>query len=171
MGVGMIYGMIIVIHKGSLVTDLILEQFFLLAAILQLVFLLMVFGNGNSSIYGSKAFTSQVSASSYLWRRHLGMDLSKNCNAVVMPKHAFFFWLAIQYRLPACDRLAKWGWQGNLLWGFCSTSRDHIFFESSFSSRNFLAASNVGMFMIAGAWSLVCNYWLMKAFHKLKYRI
>ena len=61
MGVGLIYGMIIGIHKGSLVTDLILEQFFLLAAILQLgclVFLLMVFGSGNSSIYGSKAFTT-----------------------------------------------------------------------------------------------------------------
>ena len=58
MGVGMIYGMIIVIHKGSLVTDLILEQFLLCAAILQLgclVFLLMVIGNGNSLIYGSKA--------------------------------------------------------------------------------------------------------------------
>ena len=55
-----------------------------------------------------------------------------------MPKHAFTFWLAIQDRLSTFDRLVKWGWQGKLLCGFCRNkceSRDHIFFECSFSSR------------------------------------
>ena len=55
-----------------------------------------------------------------------------------MPKHAFIFWLAIQDRLSTFDRLVKWGWQGKLLCGFCRNkceSRDHIFFECSFSSR------------------------------------
>ena len=59
-------------------------------------------------------------------------------DAAIMPKHAFIFWLAIQDRLSTFDRLVKWGWQGNLLCGFCRNkceSRDHIFFECSFSSR------------------------------------
>ena len=105
------------------------------------------------------------------------MDLTKNCifscksswealryrsyevdwdklvwDAAIMPKHAFIFWLAIQDRLSAFDRLVKWGWQGNLLCGFCKNkreSRDHIFFECSFSSRMWQQV--VGMFMAAGA--------------------
>uniref|UniRef100_A0A7N2LDT8 Reverse transcriptase zinc-binding domain-containing protein n=1 Tax=Quercus lobata TaxID=97700 RepID=A0A7N2LDT8_QUELO len=41
-------------------------------------------------------------------------------------------------RLSTFERLVKWGWQGNLLCGFCRNkceSRDHIFFVCSFSSR------------------------------------
>jgi hypothetical protein len=36
-----------------------------------------------------------------------------------IPKHAFINWLAIKDRLSTCDRLAKWGYNANILCIFC----------------------------------------------------
>ena len=46
-------------------------------------------------------------------------------NAIV-PKHAFIafiLWLAIKDRLTTCDILAVWGWQDDVLYGFCRSKK------------------------------------------------
>ncbi|XP_059446512.1 uncharacterized protein LOC132178068 [Corylus avellana] len=55
-----------------------------------------------------------------------------------IPKHAFILWLAVQDRLLTGDRLMKWGYKGEVKCFFCHNqieSRDHLFFECSFSYR------------------------------------
>ena len=44
------------------------------------------------------------------------------CDNAIVPKHAFIafiLWLAIKDRLTTCDILAVWGWQDDVLYGFC----------------------------------------------------
>jgi len=35
------------------------------------------------------------------------------------PKHAFISWLAVRNRLTTKEKLAQWGYQGNLLCVYC----------------------------------------------------
>ena len=57
---------------------------------------------------------------------------------LAIPKQAFILWLAMRDRLTTGERLLKWGYQGNVQCWFCHNqmeTRDHLFFECSFSSR------------------------------------
>jgi hypothetical protein len=57
---------------------------------------------------------------------------------LAIPKQAFILWLAMRDRLTTGERLLKWGYQGNVKCWFCHNqmeTRDHLFFECSFSSR------------------------------------
>ncbi|XP_059442158.1 uncharacterized protein LOC132174537 [Corylus avellana] len=55
-----------------------------------------------------------------------------------IPKHDFILWLAMKGRLVTGDRLLTWGYNGDVNCVFCRNqleSRDHLFFECSFSYR------------------------------------
>jgi hypothetical protein len=57
---------------------------------------------------------------------------------LAIPKQAFILWLAVQNRLTTGDRLLVWGFQGDINCVFCRhgvESRDHLFFDCSFSFR------------------------------------
>ncbi|XP_059441594.1 uncharacterized protein LOC132173929 isoform X2 [Corylus avellana] len=57
---------------------------------------------------------------------------------LAIPKQAFILWLAMKDRLLTGERLLKWGYKGEVQCCFCHSqleTRDHIFFECSFSSR------------------------------------
>ena len=57
---------------------------------------------------------------------------------LAIPKHAFIMWLAMKYRLLTGERLLKMGYKGEVQCSFCHSyveTRDHLFFECSFSSR------------------------------------
>ena len=57
-------------------------------------------------------------------------------NPFVVPKHAVITWLAILNRLPTVDRLKAWGIDKDGLCTLCKQeqeSRDHLFFECSYS--------------------------------------
>jgi hypothetical protein len=68
---------------------------------------------------------------------------------LAIPKQAFILWLAMRNSLTTGDRLMQWGFQGNTLCESCRNSlesRDHLFFECSFSFRiwrNALSRCNV----------------------------
>jgi hypothetical protein len=60
--------------------------------------------------------------------------------SLAIPKHAFIMWLAIKDRLLIVtgERLLKMGYKGEVQCSFCHSyveTRDHLFFECSFSSR------------------------------------
>jgi len=53
-------------------------------------------------------------------------------------KQAFLLWLAVYNRLTTADRLLSWDFSGDTSCVFCrrgTESRDHLFFQCSFSSR------------------------------------
>jgi hypothetical protein len=55
-----------------------------------------------------------------------------------IPKHSFVMWLVMKNSLSTGDRLAKWGYMGNVQCLFCRNgmeSCEHLFFECSFSAR------------------------------------
>ncbi|XP_062145452.1 uncharacterized protein LOC133852713 [Alnus glutinosa] len=55
-----------------------------------------------------------------------------------IPKKAFLLWLAVRNRLTTVDRLPTWGYKGDTQCCFCrhgTESRDHLFFNCSFSSQ------------------------------------
>jgi hypothetical protein len=55
-----------------------------------------------------------------------------------IPKHAFIVWLAVQDRLITGAQMVKWGYKGEVKCLFCHNqieSREHLFFECSFSYR------------------------------------
>jgi hypothetical protein len=57
---------------------------------------------------------------------------------LAIPKQAFIRWLAMQDRISTGDQLLKWGYAGDVNCLFCpnqTESRDHLFFECSFSYR------------------------------------
>jgi hypothetical protein len=57
---------------------------------------------------------------------------------LAIPKQAFILWLAIQNRLVTGERMASWGFNGDVLCVFCRScieGRDHLFFQCSFSRR------------------------------------
>jgi hypothetical protein len=57
---------------------------------------------------------------------------------LAIPKHAFILWLAMKNRLVIGVRLLQWGYKGDVNYWFCRNhveSRDHLFFECSFSYR------------------------------------
>ncbi|XP_059455969.1 uncharacterized protein LOC132186126 [Corylus avellana] len=57
---------------------------------------------------------------------------------LAIPKQAFILWLAMKDRLLTGERSLKWGYKGVVQCCFCHSqleTRDHIFFECSFSSR------------------------------------
>ncbi|XP_059439694.1 uncharacterized protein LOC132172241 [Corylus avellana] len=57
---------------------------------------------------------------------------------LAIPKQAFILWLAVKGRLDTGDRLLTRGYKGDVNCVFCRDqleSRDHLFFEGSFSYR------------------------------------
>jgi hypothetical protein len=57
---------------------------------------------------------------------------------LAIPKQAFLLWLAVKNRLVTGERMASWGFQGDVLCVFCRgciEGRDHLFFQCSFSRR------------------------------------
>lgn len=95
------------------------------------------------SVINSFAFNSGSFVSSDTW------EALRNKHAVVdwwplvwfayaIPKQAFVLWLAMRDSLTTGERLAGWGFIGDVLCLFCRNcleSRDHLFFECGFSSR------------------------------------
>jgi hypothetical protein len=66
-----------------------------------------------------------------LWCKNVWFPLS-------ISKQAFVLWLAMRDRLTTGERLLKWGYQDNVQCRFCHhqlETRDHLFFDCSFSSR------------------------------------
>jgi hypothetical protein len=58
--------------------------------------------------------------------------------AYAIPKQAFILWLVMRDSLTTGERLAKWGFSGAVDCLFCRNgleTRNHLFFECSFSSR------------------------------------
>jgi len=58
--------------------------------------------------------------------------------SAAIPRHAFILWLAFHDALSTKEKLCGWGYSGDSLCLFCHASqesRDHLFFECSFSKR------------------------------------
>lgn len=66
-----------------------------------------------------------------------------------IPKHAFLTWVNVRHRLATRDRMRRWGLQVPASCVLCFThneSREHLFFECSFSSvvwQHFTSAANL----------------------------
>jgi hypothetical protein len=59
-------------------------------------------------------------------------------HSVAIPKHAFMLWLVFKDAMITKSRICGWGYEGDCLCSFCRSgteSRDHLFFECSFSYR------------------------------------
>lgn len=84
-----------------------------------------------------------------------------------IPKHSICYWLFILNRSPTLDRLSSWGLDVEstcLLCGTCIESRDHLFFECSYSS--FIWLSVVQRLTVQQpplSWNLCLNWILPNA--------
>ena len=74
-------------------------------------------------------------------------------NAIV-PKHAliaFILWLAIKDRLTPCDILAVWGWQDDVLYGFCRRKKWNAGITCFFISHKLILSEGMEAGLVAVA--------------------
>lgn len=67
---------------------------------------------------------------------HFWCSFHSNKVCFNIPKHTFIFWLAVKSRLITWERLAAWGYSGDILCTLFRVrmeSQDHLYFEWSFT--------------------------------------